>query len=157
MIKVREALMRDLGHICNLEVKTQEYPYLTDVIKIFLDSADQKGFVASISDRIVGSALINNNVPDESCTIHRISILPNYQGIGVSKEILKHISEQAKKVKGIKKLRMHIPSYYVDDLEDPYNIREWLQHSGFKVGDVLHYDCYRYGYYYDTYTFERPL
>lgn len=155
MIKIEKGLFRDMGHIVMNELKGREYPLGSDVVKIFFTDESRYVFLARISDRVVGHALISENHPDSICNLFSLVVNPQFRYKGVGRKLVQAITDSCDKQ--LEKIRVYVPSYQIEDAEDPYNIHGWLNKTGFKATGVRDQDCFRYGKYYDTYIFERPL
>jgi N-acetylglutamate synthase-like GNAT family acetyltransferase len=156
MIHVERALMKDLGHATNIEIKSQEFPLLLDVAKAYIEDSDKEICLARIGNRRVGVAFVRMDKIDKCLVIGHLAVLPEFRHNNVSNQLMKYLCKLAW-LEEIPKLRIYVPSYKIDDLEDPWNIRDWLYKQGFKATGVTHNDCKRYGKEYDTYQFERVL
>lgn len=155
MIKVERAHVRDMGHVTSLELHTQEYPKSTEEMKSYcmpVAGSGKQAYLALITSKQVGHALVDFNKTLKYCMIESIGVHPSFRKAGIGRKLVEKISIDAY-VDGLP-VRIAVASYLVDDLEDPWNIEQWLWKLGFKavgVGD----ECFRYGKLYDFYIFER--
>lgn len=155
MIQVEKCLLKDLGHITQMEINTQEFPLLIDDIKPYTLEKGKEAYLAKASKRIVGYALIEFDKFKGVAFIDSIGVHPNFRKVGVGARLAKYIRTQAY-AEDMVKVQMLVPSYVVDDKEDPWNILGWLRKIGFRAVGVQE-GCFRYGRLYDWYIFERCL
>jgi GNAT superfamily N-acetyltransferase len=157
MIRVEMAAYRDLGDITTLEIKGQEFPFTLQEAQAYVLGDSQKAaFVARIAKRAVGAALISMCPADAALVADHITVHPTFRGAGVSTALLNTLSVEGSKA-GMLRLRINVPSYKVEDKEDPWNLEHWLWKHGFKAKHVIDGECRRYGRDYDTYVFERSI
>lgn len=155
MIRFETALFKDLGHITNLEIKAQEYPFTIDEIKPYALEKSKEAYLARAANKYVGTALVSWDEFKRVATIDSIGVHPEFRAVGVGTRLLKHITTQAY-AKDMHTLRIWVPSYAVEDHEDPWNIRKWLEKNGLKAAGTKP-GCFRYGHDYDWYRFERNI
>jgi len=72
----------------------------------------------------------------------------------VSRRLLNEIVELSVK-RDMVKIQMLVPSYTVDDMNDPWNIAGWLLKTDFKAAGIIADGCRRYNRDYDYYVFEK--
>ena len=154
MIKIDTLWARDLGSVIDLEIKSQEFPLSLDVARTYVEAADKCGFLATIGGREVGHLLLALNQVDK-CGIIRVSVHPSFRLKGVARKLI-GMANKTVFTRGLGKLRINVPSYKVEDMEDPWNIKAWLQREQFKATGVVEGEYKRYGTSYDAYIFERP-
>ena len=155
MIKVEKGLFRDMGHIVTNELKGREYPLGADVVKIFFTDESRYTFLARISDRVIGHALVSENYPDKICNLFSLVVNPLFRYKGAGRKLVNTVADSCGD--GLENIRVYIPSYQIEDMEDPYNVAGWLKKTGFKAVGINSRECFRYGKYYDMYIFERSL
>jgi N-acetylglutamate synthase-like GNAT family acetyltransferase len=156
MIKVEKSLFRDSGEIVDLELKSTEFPLSVELIKMFFTVEEREAFIARVSKKAIGSALVSYDKEDKICYIHSLAVHPDFRCLGVSRKLLESVSSCASTF-GIRKLVLKVPHYQIDDMSDPYNIREWLDKTGFKFAKLENSILFRYGVYYDEYIYERDV
>ena len=160
IVKVEQALLKDIGYVANLEIKCQEYPIVLDTLKEYFLAPEHKGLVARISNRVVGYAIFQTvQTPDvkrDITVITRIGTHPDFRMLGVSKSLMFEIEKQAWK-QSHNCLRIYIPSYKCDDIHDPDYLVDWLYKFHFKVSKCAANTYNRYGKMWDAYVFEREL
>lgn len=159
MIKVEQAMMRDSGQIYIIETKAQEFPYTTDVINSYIITSGKVALLAGIGDRKVGAVLLTHDKKSNAVLIDHLSVHPVYRGVGVSRKLLEKASDHALEIceDSLVVLRIIVPSYLIEDKEDPYNIENWLWKNGFKAVRLLPAEIRRYNRDYDACVFERAL
>ena len=152
MIKIEKALFRDSGEIIDIELKSTEFPLSMELVKMFFTVDERHAFIARIGKKAVGSALVSYDKSSKLCYIHSLAVHPDFRFKGVSRKLLEGIAKYATTF-GLEKYTLKIPHYQVEDAEDPYNIKEWLDKTGFKFVELRHNDMFRYGKDYDTYIY----
>lgn len=155
MIKIEKGLFRDMGHVVTNEVQGKEYPLGSDTVKIFYTDESRYVLLARISDRIVGHALVSENTLEGICNLFSLVVHPLYRGLGVGRNLVNGLINTCDE--RLKVVRCYVPSYQIEDMEDPYNIKGWLEKTGFEATGIRNEDCFRYGKYYDMYVFERSI
>jgi N-acetylglutamate synthase-like GNAT family acetyltransferase len=146
--------MSDMGHVVGMELRTQEYPMLSNDVRPYFTEAMRQVYVADIQNRLIGYLMMNFLKDKSVAVIDSIGVLPLFRNKGVGKKLVDHASTAAL-ANTVQDIRMYVPSYVVDDMSDPWNIDHWLWKIGFKAVGVVHAACFRYGYHYDYYIFER--
>ena len=154
MIRVSNAMMRDIGLVTRMELYTQEYPLLVTAIKSYFTDDTKKVFLAEISNKAVGYLLMSFDKDSPVTFIDSIGVRQKFRTHGVGRKLVEHACVFSNNV-AVGDVRMRIPSYQVDDMGDSYNIDQWLWKVGFKAVGVEHGACFRYGVDYDYYIFER--
>jgi GNAT superfamily N-acetyltransferase len=156
IVKVEKAYIKDIGHLVALEVKSQEYPISQESVKNYIEDADKRAYVAFISNRKVGMALTLSNDAERTTTIVRVSVHPDFRCMGVGKALMHEVEKEAWKASH-HVLRLHVPSYKVEDRLDPDCIVEWLEKNYFKASGCITDSYFRYGKWWDGYIFERLI
>ncbi len=155
MIRVELAQARNMGDIVTLELRTQEYPKLSEEIKEYcltVAGGEKQAYIARISTKIVGYVLTAIDKETSSCIIESIGVHQEFRKSGVGRALVDNVTEEAHK-RG-QSLKLRVASYAVTDTEDPWCIEHWLWRLGFKASGCDG-ECFRYGRNYDMYLFER--
>jgi len=154
MIRVELAQARAMGSVATLELRTQEYPKLTEEIKEYcLDiDGEKQAYYARIAVKAVGHAFVVFDDEAQTCTIESIGVLPEFRKTGVGRALVDKITKDTEDLDYSVKIR--VASYAVTDTEDPWCIEQWLWKLGFKATGTDGV-CFRYGQDYDIYLFER--
>ena len=153
MIEVREAQIRDMPHVVRLDNQTQEFALDVDEAKQWFTDKTRTPYIARLSGREVGFALIRV-IKSEAYSIARIGVHPMFRRVGVGRKIVEHVVLEAT-TNDVSKVVTVVPSYVVDDKEDPWNIEHWLWKVGFKATGSASGHFHRYNQYYDGYIFQR--
>ena len=154
MVNIECGLMSGMGYVSGLEVSTQEFPLQLDEIKTYYLENTKFVLLATIGKKLVGYVLLSFDRKEGAAYIDRIGVHQDYRRKGVATVLAVRADEFARKEK-IRKLRMLVPSYQIEDHEDPWNIEHWLWRVNFKAVGVSEEPCERYGQEYDYYIFER--
>lgn len=159
MIRVDRAMVRDVGRIYETEYKSQEFAFTTDEIQKYMLTPGKVAWVASIGDRTCGSLLASECLEDNAVVVDHVSVIPRFRALKVSMKMLDKASDHALATlkSGLACLRINVPSYLVEDKEDPWNIESWLWKAQFKAMDLISNEIKRYNQNYDCYVFERSL
>lgn len=155
MIRCRSALSQDLGKLTLLESKTQEFPLTIDEVKEYMSADRVYVFLACIGEKEVGYVMFTVVEAKRYLDLYHIGVLGEYRRKGVSSSLLKQVIAVAKK-HDLVYIRMLVPSYTVDDKDDPWNIEHWLWINDFSAKGLFGV-CNRYGKDYDWYLFKREL
>jgi len=156
-VKVSRAMFRDIGYVEAIEIKAQDYPLLSSMIKGFIESNYRSVYIAKIKDKVVGISMVTGGLNEFHLTVvNRVSVHPQFRDIGVGKQLMLRVEADAWKQQHTC-LRMYMPSYKIDDPTDPDYLGGWLKTNHFKAVDVYNDWYFRYGKNYDAYVFERPL
>jgi GNAT superfamily N-acetyltransferase len=154
MIEVTEAQIRDMPHVVRLDNQTQEFALEVDEAKEWFTAKGKTPYLARLSGREVGFALVIFNKDKSAATIERIGTHPKFRQVGIGRRIVERVAMTAVMDK-VDKVQMIVPSYVIDDKEDPWNIEQWLWKLSFKAtGSVTDY-FHRYNKDYDGYIFQR--
>ena len=152
-------MIRDLGAVSNLELTIQEYPLLTDDIKPYLIEKKHHVYLGRLNSKPVAYAFVRfDKGCDESLTAAELVSIGTHKAFrhkGFSTAILARVCKDAL-AEGISSLQTLVPSYAIDDKEDPWNIEHWLWRNQFK-GAGTKRGCFRYGRDYEWYVFERKF
>ena len=154
MIKVSRAQIRDMPHIVRLDTQTQEFALDVDEAKSWFLASGKVPLLAILSNREVGFALTTFNKDKDVATIERIGTHPKFRRVGVGRKIVERVALEVV-TENIGKVQMIVPSYIVDDMQDPWNIEQWLWKLGFKAVGTLTGHFHRYNQDYDGYIFQR--
>ena len=152
-IKTRAAMVRDLTSAVSIDLKTQEYPLDLKMLSEFVEDVDKEILMASIGNRDVGIVTLRKDIPASAWVMNRLSVHPAFQNMGVGRKLLSEVSNKAYKDRS-RAIRFLIPSYRIDDLDDPEYLGDWLYGNEFKAVKCLDRVFYRYGSYWDGYIFE---
>jgi ribosomal protein S18 acetylase RimI-like enzyme len=154
MIKAYKGQFCDMPHITRLDIQTQEFALDVDGVKQYFTVTNKASYVAQLGGREVGFALVTCNESKGTVFIDRIGAHPSFRRVGVGRKIVERIATEAA-TKKIDKIQTIVPSYVVDDMEDPWNIEQWLWKLGFKAVKTISDHFHRYNRDYDGYIFER--
>ena len=154
MIEVCTAPLRDMPHVIRLDTQTQEFALDVNKIRCWFMEAGKGPYIARLSGREIGFALAIFNKDKDTVFIDRVGAHPSFRRVGVGRKIVEHITLDAT-TGNIDKIQMIVPSYIVDDMQDPWNIEQWLWKLGFKAGGTLTDHFHRYNRDYDGYIFQR--
>lgn len=153
MIRIDRALFKDMGHITASEVATQEFPLTVDEIKTYVMDKGKEAYLATVTGRAVGHALVTYDKDKGFVTVDSIGVNPKFRRAGVGSRLLAKICIEAN-AEEFDRVRILVPSYAVEDKDDPWNVEHWLWRNSFKaIGSEP--GCFRYGREYDWYVFER--
>jgi GNAT superfamily N-acetyltransferase len=137
-----------------MEIATQEYPLLIDDVRVFFTDDMKQVFIAEIRATKIGYILMDFDRREPIVRVASVGVLPKFRHHGVGSKLMEHACTQAY-AGDVRDIRINVPSYQVDDLNDPWNIDHWLWKVGFKAIGVKHGECFRYGRDYDYYVFQR--
>lgn len=154
MIRVEKCLFKDMGHLTNMEIATQEFALTQDEVKPYVMDKGKDAWLAKVGTRVVGYVLATLDEKDNVVILDSIGVHPNFRKVGVGKRLVEHLSLQAHAA-GHSKVITFVADYLIEDKDDPWNIEHWLWRMGFKAAGVMHNECFRYGRYCDLYIFER--
>jgi GNAT superfamily N-acetyltransferase len=147
-------MARDLPTMHSIEVKAQEYPMDAESMKEFVTEESKFAYIAKIRDRMIGCVMCVKK--DANLIIVRLSVHPAFQNMGVGRALLSVVSKRGY-VDRLEKLRIMIPSYKIDDKDDPDYLGNWLYGNEFKAVGCRDRAYYRYGEHWDGYWFEALL
>jgi GNAT superfamily N-acetyltransferase len=153
MIEVCEAQIRDMPHVVRLDTQTQEFALDVDEAKKWFTEDGRTPYIARLSGREVGFAMAQVN-KSGTCIIARIGVHLKFRRVGIGRKIVERITLEAA-TENIGTVNMIVPSYIIDDMEDPWNIEQWLWKLGFKATGVITDHFRRYNRNYDGYAFQR--
>ena len=161
MIKIERAMIRDIPTLALLEIRCQDYAIPSEAIKDYIEQPNGYGLLAKISNKAIGYALHQSltaesepNVP--FTVITRIGVQPEFRGLGACKQLMFEIEKQAWK-QSHRCLKIYVPSYRCDDIDDPEYIVPLMEKFHFKISKCLDRMFYHYGKRWDAYIFERQL
>jgi N-acetylglutamate synthase-like GNAT family acetyltransferase len=154
MITITKSMARDVSILSTLSIKCHEYPHSLDIFKILIDDDKTGIYIAKISGRAVGYVSILYE--DTFVEIDRLGVVPDFRNLGISKKLFNTVKEQAEKLNK-KYIYITVPCYKVDDMEDPWNIKGWLEKCGFEAIEVVEQAYRRYGRDYDGYVFRQEI
>jgi GNAT superfamily N-acetyltransferase len=143
-----------MPHVVRLDTQTQEFALDVDEAKSWFLTSGKVPLLATLSNREVGFALIMFNIDKSILTIERVGVHPKFRRVGIGRKIVERAALEAH-TEGDGKVQMIVPSYIVDDQQDPWNIEQWLWKVGFKATGVASEHFHRYNQYYDGYIFQR--
>jgi N-acetylglutamate synthase-like GNAT family acetyltransferase len=152
MIEVRKAQIRDMPHVVRLDNQTQEFALCVEEAKKWFTTTGEVAYVARLGNREVGFALAASK--KSRTLIDRVGVHPKFRQVGIGRKIIERITLEAA-TENIGKVNVIVPSYVIDDKEDPWNIEQWLWKVGFKATGVITGHFHRYNQDYDGYAFER--
>lgn len=153
MIRIERAIYKDIGHLTNGEIATQEYPLTLDEIKPFCMEKGQDAYLALLSGRAVGYALAVYDKSNDFAELRSIGVLPKFRQVGIGGRLVSKICMEAN-ADGFAKVRAYVPSYAIEDKDDPWNVEQWFWRNEFKAVGTKP-GCYRYGHEFDWYIMER--
>lgn len=156
MIQIEMCKFQDLARVTNFEAATQEFPLDQDEMKQRFRSPSQDAYAAYVGKRMVGCALVTFNKPKGFALIDSVGVHPHFRKVKVGTMLVDRIATVAYS-DGLSKLRIEVPSYLIEDKDDPWNIEHWLWRVQFKAIAMRADAAYCYGRDYDLYVFERPL
>jgi len=154
MIRVYKGMLRDMPHVTNLDVQTQEFALDAEEVKQWFIQIGKAVYLAQLGKREVGFALMTYDKEKGTAFIDRVGTHPSFRQAGVGRRLVERVVLEAT-TESAKKVQMIVPNYAIDDKEDPWNIEQWLWKLGFKAVGVLTDHFHRYGRDYDGYVFER--
>jgi len=154
MIEVCKALFRDMPHVTRLDTQTQEFHMDVDEVKEWFTGVGRAPYIARLSGREVGFALAMFDKSKDTVIIDRIGSHPSFRRVGIGRKLVERIVLEAN-TENIGKVQMIVPSYIIDDMQDPWNIEQWLWKLGFKALGTLPDPLRRYNRDYDAYIFQR--
>jgi len=144
-----------MPHVVRLDTQTQEFALGVDEAKQWFTTVDEAPYIARISGREVGFALaMFDKVAHTRVIIKRIGVHPKFRRVGVGRKIVERIAIEAA-TENIDVVQMTVPSYIIDDTEDPWNIEQWIWKLGFKATKTITDHFHRYNRDYDGYIFQR--
>lgn len=155
MIRVERCLYKDASYVTNSEVKTQEFPLTLDEITPYIQDKGKEAYLAKVGNRAVGHAIVIFEKEETVCRLVSIGVDTKFRRVGVARKIIKKIIVDAD-VEGCSSVSILVPSYQIDDKEDPWNIEHWLWRMEFKAVGTRGV-CRRYCKDYDWYVFERKI
>jgi GNAT superfamily N-acetyltransferase len=151
MIHTFVAQFRDMGAVTSLNFQTMEFPLEVEEIKSYLLEDEVKSvLLAKVSTKHIAFACVSIDRLAGVTVIDAIGTHPQFRKNGVATLL---VNKADLLVKG-NKTRILVPSYQIEDKEDPWNIEQWLWKAGFKA-NVTVPGCHRYNRDYDYYVFER--
>lgn len=153
---IRVCSLADLGTMFNIEVQSQEFPMPLDHLKEVFPQQDHTLYKAVITGRAVGFGYLVREKAKAQYTIWRVSVPPSMRGHKIGTAILDRMMMDAKADDCVS-VRMHVPSYKMDDPKDPDYLGDWLWRNQFKAIGCLTDEYWRYGRWYDAYTCERMV
>lgn len=154
MIEVCKAPLRDMPHTVRLDVQTQEFALDVDEAKKWFTKDDRAPYIARLGGREVGFALVTFDTSKGTAIIDRVGTHPKFRRVGIGRKLVERIVLEAT-TEGIGKVQMLVPSYIIDDIQDPWNIEQWLWKLGFKATVTAPDHFRRYNRNYDGYIFQR--
>ncbi len=151
---VHRGQIRDMPHVVRLDTQTQEFALDVDEAKAWFTTEDRTPYIAKLSGREVGFALAMLYESKDTVLIDRVGTHPSFRRLGVGRRLVEHVVLEAT-TKNIGKVQMIVPSYIIDDMQDPWNIEQWLWKIGFKAKESVTDHFHRYNRDYDGYIFQR--
>ena len=70
--------------------------YNLDALKKLIEDPNSVGFIAEVSDSAAGYEKTFYNKEEKRLYVHQLYILPQYQGLGLGKQLMKFAAERAK-------------------------------------------------------------
>jgi len=154
MIRVFRAERRDMAHITNLDLMTQEFAMDMDVAKSYFTCKSGAAYLSQVGGKSIAYATAMFDQFTNTVTIESIGTHPEFRRVGVSRKLLDKISLAAH-AGGLRKVAMSLPCYLVEDKEDPWYIEEWLWKLNFKAIGSVRDGIRRYNKNFDLHIFER--
>jgi hypothetical protein len=155
MMQSFKVQFRDMAHVTNLNLHTQEFPFDAKQVKEYFMSHNCNPYLCKVGARHVGFALATFDKFTDAVTLDLIGSRSAFRRVHVGTNLVERICVEGH-TEGFKLLRMLVPSYLVDDMQDPWNIEGWLWKLNFKATKTVP-GCYRYGKDYEYYHFERRI
>jgi ribosomal protein S18 acetylase RimI-like enzyme len=156
MITIQLCKFQDLGRVTNFEAATQEFPLNQEEMKKLFQDQNQDAYAAYVGKRMVGHTLVTFHKPQGFTLITSIGVHPHFRRVGVATKMVGKIAAVSFS-DGLSHLRIEVPSYLVEDKDDPWNIEHWLWRLQFKAIKTRTDACNYYGRDYDLYVFERRV
>ncbi|MHC4704408.1 MAG: GNAT family N-acetyltransferase [Planctomycetota bacterium] len=155
MIQVRKVTRSDLGTVHMMEVKTQEFPDDIVALEAVFALPTDSAFLAFVGKRAIGYAITTHDAPHKAILIDAIGVLPAFRRNGVSRKIVDRLCIEAHTA-AANKLVLSVPSYVIEDKDDPWNLEHWLWRMQFVAVKTEPGGTY-YGREYEHYIFERAV
>lgn len=156
MIQITLGAFRDVGRVANFEAATQEFPFDYDEVKRRSLAPGQESYIASVGKKMVGYTLVSFNKQSDALLIDSIGVAFPFRRVGVGRKLVDHVAAAAR-ADALSKIRILVPSYLIEDKDDPWNIEHWLWRLEFKATTTQDDACHRYGRDYDLYVFDRSV
>jgi len=143
--------VRFVGTIRDLEVKAFQFPLDLECVKNNMEDNDHFVYIARVGKVNVG--LASCSVDHDAQTLWlTLGVLPNFRGIGVSRKLLSEASKRGMADK-MHDMKIIVPSYRIEDKEDPDYIGGWLERFEFKIAGCESDYFWHYGKLWDGYVF----
>jgi len=162
MIRAYSASFADMGAVTELDWRTQEFVLGSENIKQFFLTGTRGAFLAKLSTKHVGfaCATFDQFVDDKPAGgivhINAIGTHREFRRHGIATKIIERIDVVSRNAdEPFHRMQMLVPVYQVDDMQDPWNIEQWLWKVGFKAIKSVP-GCPHYGGC-DYYLFQRSI
>ena len=99
--------------------------YNLDTLKTFIEDPDIVGFIAEVDDIVAGYEKTFYNNEDRQLYVHQLYILPQYQGMGIGKQLMTFAAERAK--------TYNLDRIWLGVMVDNTPAFTWYQKMGYKV------------------------
>jgi GNAT superfamily N-acetyltransferase len=143
-----------MGHVTELDWRTQEFAHDTSEMKAYFLTADRCAYLAQVASRKIGFALVYFDKFNDVVSLDTIGVHREFRKNGVGRKLVDRIGLEAH-TEGFRTIQMLVPTYLIEDKEDPWNIEQAVWKWNFKSVGEDKESCARYGRLWDQYIFER--
>jgi len=160
MTDFREAVMGDLPHLQNLDLKGYEQqPETMDWWKSVITNPSMTCVVACQNQTPIGMVVWTHQEfqkpsPMSGQTtvhVHKICVQKGFRYRGIGSSLMAKARKETYRLK-CKTMSISVPEYQCIS-DDPDNVSQWLHKLGFKADSVLPVPLHLYGKNYDQYLF----
>lgn len=159
MIKVREAGVKDITTLKDLDLKCQIYPADPDLWAYLLTPATKGVYLAHIGHTPVGYAVCADieilETKQKHVRIQLFGSLARFRGNGVGKALLEKVEDLARNLH-IKWVSAVIPEIHCLP-DDPDDVSLWLRFQGFRAKRIVKDGFVMYGDKHDGFVFEKEV
>lgn len=155
IVRTRIAMAKDIGRMIDIETKSIDYPTGLESLKEYVLDANKIGLIAFIGTKDVGYAIaaLTKTEMTTRMVVGRLCVSPDFRNLGVSKALMSELSKKALNER-CHSIVFSVPSYKIDDREDPDYIGWWFESMELKASHVETDFYFRYGKHWDAYLFE---
>jgi len=154
MIVIRDALVKDMNALKDIDLRSYQYPLSQDTWSRVLVDSPCKVFLATIGTRTVGFIVLEAH-ETRGLQVQRLAVSALFRGKGIATELLAKAESLARDLH-IDKLSATVPEIHCLP-GDPDDISLWLKFKGFRAVGIRRGFYHMYGDYLDGFVFEREV
>jgi len=164
MIQTFKAQFRDMPYVTLLEAQTQEFSIGAEGVKAVFMGTTSAAYLAKVAKKHIGYAIVKfDQFEGEgkgagTIWLNSIGTHREFLKLDVSRKLVDKVALEAHNhASYFPSMKIVLPSYVIEDKDDPWNVEEWLWKLGFKAVGTKPDAISRYNQLFEAYTFEKVL